>query len=205
VESKSFHPPISSISALLAIAFFCVLVMVAALLYPGPYSPLGNFISDLGNSVHNPAGAKVFDVACVISGACTILFFAGLNRWRLDDQWKLTVTRLLGGFSGAALMLIGVFSEDYGKLHSIIASIFFISLIIAIISTDLVLRGHRSFMRPIGYYGAAVGIFSVIYIGSYLMGMPIIIVEWVTVLGALGWMGLMAYNMLRLPGSAAIP
>ncbi|HMK48396.1 MAG TPA: DUF998 domain-containing protein [Methanocella sp.] len=203
MKSGSFRLPVSSISALLAIIFFCMLVLVASVRYSGPYSPLGNFISDLGNSGLNPAGAKVFDGACVISGAFTILFFAGLNQWRLDDQWKLTVARLIGVFSGAALMLVGAFSEDYGKLHSIIASFFFISLIIAIISTDLVLRRHRSFLRLIGYYGVVVGLFSATYIGSYLMGTPIIIAEWITVLGALGWMGLLAWNMLRLPGASS--
>jgi hypothetical protein len=64
-----------------------------------------------------------------------------------------------------------------------------------------VLRKHPAFIRPIGYYGVVVALFSAIYIGTYLAGDAIIITEWITVAGALVWMGFLAYNMLRLPNS----
>lgn len=189
---------ISIISAVLAIVTFCTLVLLAIVAYPGPFSPFTNYLSDLGNSKLNPPGAILFNVACGITGALAILFFAGLSRWRISGQGKLTIARAIGMFAGFALITVGIFSEDYGRLHTIVSGVFFISLTVAIIATGFALRKHPAYIRPINYYGALVGISCLIYILSYLAGPAIIILEWITVAGAIGWMGLMAYNMLRL-------
>ncbi|WP_424357710.1 DUF998 domain-containing protein [Methanocella sp. MCL-LM] len=190
---------ISILSAAVAIVTFCTLLLLAIMAYPGPFSPFTNYLSDLGSSKLNPSGAILFNAACWIAGAMTILFFAGLGSWRTDGRVKLTIARLLGAFSGLALILVGVFPEDYGRLHTIVAGAFFISLTLAIVATGFALWKGRDFLRPIGYYGILVGIFSLIYLASYLAGYPILITEWITVMGAMGWMGLVAYNMARLP------
>lgn len=195
---------ISIVSAIVAIISFCTLVTVAVLLFPGPYSPVVNYISDLGNSGYNPTGAIAFNAGCMIAGAFTAVFFAGLDQWRINGgrpmtgpRW-LTLGRILGIFSGLMLILVGIFSEDYGKLHSIVAAVFFISIILAILVTDFALQRHPAFMKPISYYGVVVALFSALYIGTYLAGDAIIIAEWITVAGALAWMGLIAYNMAGL-------
>ena len=190
---------ISIISAVVAIVAFCTLLLMAIMAYPGPFSPFTNYVSDLGSSELNPSGAILFNAACWIAGAMTVLFFAGLGRWGPEERLKLTIARLLGAFSGLALILVGVFSEDYGRLHSLVAGAFFISVTAAIVTTGFALWGHRDFLRPIGYYGILVGVSSLIYLISYLSGYPVIITEWITVMGAMGWMGLVAYNMARLP------
>lgn len=202
--SKLNQWKLSSLSGALAIVSFFAFTTVSALLFKGSFSPVVNYISDLGSSALNPGGALIFDAGLALTGLFTILFFTGLYTWKIAGQWKLTGARLLGVLAGFALILVGVFSEDSGKTHALVATVFFISLIVAILATDFVLRKHPAFPKLLGYYGVAVALCSAVYIGSYLLDRTIIISEWITVIGALGWMGLLAYRMLREAPAAGV-
>ena len=194
---------LGAISAILAIIFFSSFTGTAIMFFPGDFSPFANYLSDLGNSGLNPTGANIFNAGAILAGAFTILFFTGLYAWRITDQWQLTLVRLLGSFAGFALILVGIFSEDYGILHTISAATFFLALIISILAMDFVLRKHRKFFRQVGYYGVLVGLCGSIYLVSYMIDRDIIIAEWITVAGALLWMGLLAYNTIKITGNEA--
>ena len=140
----------------------------------------------------------MFDASCIVTGVFLVLFFVGLGVWRIAGQWRLTVARLLGVLGSLGLILIGVFSEDFGTLHTIVSAFFFVLLILAILATDHALARNSLFLKPIGYYGILVALCSVVYIAFYMAGRPVIILEWITVGGALLWVGLLVYDTFQM-------
>jgi len=90
-------------------------------------------------------------------------------------------------------MMIGVFSEDYGDIHVLWSSIFFMLNLIVIVLVSLALYTHPSYIKPISYYGFIVAIINLLFVLVY--NNPVF--EWFTVFTALGFVGLLVYNMFK--------
>ncbi|MEM3403380.1 MAG: DUF998 domain-containing protein [Nitrososphaeria archaeon] len=85
-----------------------------------------NALSDLGNIARNGYTAYLFNLGLMITGVI-VAFFAILLSVQ-KHSWKfLTWTPLLM-ISAFDLFLIGVFSEDAGKIHWIVSVIFFVTI-----------------------------------------------------------------------------
>jgi hypothetical protein len=67
-------------------------------------------------------------------------------------------------------------------------------VLLVLILANVSLVTHRSFIRPIGYYGLAVAVVNVLFV--LLSNTPVL--EWFTVFSALGYAGLLAYNTLKI-------
>lgn len=68
--------------------------------YPQPYSPLRNWLSDLGNTLVNTGGGFVYNFGCIATGCILVFFFVGLNAWRTGDRVSgrlLTIAQASGG------------------------------------------------------------------------------------------------------------
>lgn len=65
-----------------AILIFLLLLVVSVSLYPGHYTPIGNWLSDLGNPNYNPQGYIFFNLGCIVTGLLLIPFFMGLSPWK---------------------------------------------------------------------------------------------------------------------------
>jgi hypothetical membrane protein len=88
--------------------------------------------------------------------------------------------------------MIGVFSEDSGSLHTLWSAVFFILILGVLLGVGSLLFTHPHYIRKIAYYGfivAAIDILLIFFDAPWL--------EWFTVFSALGYVGLMAYNMLK--------
>ena len=179
----------------MGIILYCAFTFTSWALYPTSYSPVENWLSDLGNSSFNPEGAIFFNVGCVLTGIALFPFFSGLYKWYTEEKWRkisLIITQTLGSLAAFSLMMIGVFSEDYGEMHHLWSVVFFVLILIVLILGGVSLFTHPNYIRPIAYYGFVVAIINLIF-ASY----SIPLLEWFTVFTALGYVGLLVYNMFK--------
>lgn len=186
--------PISCYSGILVIGLYCVFTFTSLALFPPPFSAFDNWLSDLGNSSYNPNGAVLYNLGCILTGIMLFPFFIGLSRWYKDEIWHKAFTiiiQVVGSFSGFALIMIGVYSEDFPSPHVFWSEVFFDVNLIVLILASVTLYFHPDFIKWIGLYGIVVAIINLLFV--FFLGTPIL--EWFTVFTALGYVGLIVYNM----------
>jgi hypothetical membrane protein len=189
--------PISCIGGFAVIVLYCVFTFISAVLYPPPYGPMTNWLSDLGSWSGNPSGAIYYNVGCVATGLALFPFYMGLYKWYDARIWRramLATGQVLGLCSAFSLMMIGVFSADSGKPHLFWSAAFFTLNFVVILVVITSLITHPRFMKLIGFYGYLVTFASLIF--DFTIGGPL--VEWFTVFTALGFAGLLVINMLNV-------
>lgn len=196
MELNPLKWPISCTAGIIAIVLFCVFTFTSWALYPTFYSPVNNWLSDLGNSSYNPTGAIFFNVGCVLTGITLFPFFFGLYKWYTNENWRkisLILTQTIGSLAAFSLMMIGVFSEDYGEIHGLWSAVFFLLNLIILILSNVSLFTHHNYIRKIAYYGFIVVAINLVF--AFLYTVPLL--EWFTVFASLGYVGLLAYNMFK--------
>ncbi|MEM3668250.1 MAG: DUF998 domain-containing protein [Candidatus Bathyarchaeia archaeon] len=188
--------PLSCIAGIPVILLYCIFTFSSWALFPTPYNPVDNWLSDLGNSTYNPSGAILYNIGCVLTGIALFPFFGGLYKWYTDEKWRKTLligTQIAGFLAAFSLIMIGVFSEDYSSLHSLWSSIFFFLNLIVLVLLGGALFTHPKYMKPIAFYGFIVAAINLLFVLVYRN--PIF--EWFTVFTALGYVGLLVYNMFK--------
>lgn len=204
---------ISFLSGMVAIIAFILFTFTALALYPGDYTPISNWFSDLGNSSYNPHGSIFFNLGCIITGIMLFMFFIGLYKWYRNEKmekignWRkvlLIIAQITGFFSAIALIMVGVYSEDYGAKHGLASALFFILLFLVLIMLNLPLLKHSKFLKPVGYFGFAVVIIDLLFIilNAVKTNLPVPLFEWLAVFAALFWLGALSFNMLKFEGQS---
>ena len=189
--------PLACLSGVLVIVFYCVFTFTAWALYPSPYSPLTHYLSRLGDWAKSPIGAFLYNAGCVLTGATLIPFFIGLRTWYGEQRWRavlLVAGQGLGVSSAVALMLIGIFSEDFGQPHKVASAVFFVLLFLVLIVLNVGLMTHHGFLKLIAVYAFVIDAVS--------LGLELTIsgslTEWFTVFAALVYVGLLVVNTFEL-------
>jgi len=184
------------IAGVLVILFYCAFTLTSIAFFPRPVSPLNDWLSDLGNSTYNPRGAIFYNAGCILTGLALFPFFAGFYYWYTDERWRkslIVVTQAVGFIAAFSLMMIGVFSEDAGAIHHLWSLVFFIFNLFVLILANVSLITHRKFIRPIGYYGLAVAVINLLFVGLAYTSL----LEWFTVFTALGYVAFLSYNTFK--------
>jgi hypothetical membrane protein len=202
---------LSVIAGAALIVVFCAFTLASIVLFPGPFSPVENWLSDLGNTKMNPQGNWFFNIGCILTGLLLYPFFKGLDAWKSVNNGRLlSAGRLSGAVSALSLVMIGIFCEDYDFYHLFWSGAFFISLLFTMAALTLSMFGNGRFIRPIGYYGVIVIAIDVVFIAikvlSLMQGSTLPmneLFEWFTVFTGLAWAGLVVINMrTKLPACA---
>jgi hypothetical membrane protein len=158
---------------------------------------LTHYLSALGERVDSPAGAVFYNSGCILTGLALCAFYVGLLKWYTEKAWTrllLVTTQVIGLCSAVALMMIGVFPSDTGTPHMLASALFFLLNFVVLLLASTSLMTHPKFAKPIGLYGVAIAILSLIL--ELTISGPI--TEWLTVFGSLGYVGLLVYNTLEL-------
>lgn len=193
-------PIISVISGIFVIASYYTFTFISLALYPPPFSPLDNWLSDLGNSSYNPNGAFFYNLGCILTGSALFVFYLGMYKFYRQEIWHkiLVITnQIVGICSGFALIMLGVYSEDFVELHMIWAGLFFWLNLIVLILANIVLLFHEDFMKPISIYGFSVAGVNVLFVFITIFNVSTPLLEWITVFTALGYVGLIVFNIYR--------
>ena len=189
--------PILSFAAAFVIVFYCAFTVTSIMLFPTPFSPVVNYLSDLGNSTFSPRGAWFYNAGCILTGLALFPFYAGFYEWYTPEKRRKVLmvgTQVVGFVSAFSLIMIGVFSEDTMAQHLFWSEVFFIFNLLVLILANISLMTHPRFVRPIGFYGLAVAVVNMLFV--VLTSTPLL--EWFTVFTALIYAGLLAYNTLKL-------
>jgi len=189
--------PILSFAAVFVIVFYCAFTFTSIILFPPPFSPTVNYLSDLGNSSFSPNGAWFYNAGCILTGLALFPFYAGFYKWYTKEKRRkflMVGTQVVGFLSALSLIMIGVFSEDTMAQHVFWSELFFVFNLLVLIFANIALLTHPKFIKPIGYYGLAVAVINLLFV--ILTSTPLL--EWFTVFTALIYAGLLAYNTLKL-------
>jgi len=192
--------PVSSIIVLIAIIFFGTFLALSIVSYPPGFSPLKNWMSDLGNPGLNPAGSAYFNWADGITGLLLIAFYLGLNRWRHMGSVKtktLTAAMACGIFSGISLAGVGYFNESFDPHHFIVSVMFFLSSTVAILLATLALRGNPGFGKATAYAGYLTVAAGIVFAVQRPLIESITIIEWISVFFMLLWAALVSIDLYR--------
>jgi hypothetical membrane protein len=160
--------------------------------YPGPFTPLGNWLSDLGHYRRNPDGAVFYNMGCVLTAGALLVFVVGLGGWRsraLRGRALIASCQLSGLASVVSLAGLGLYSEDRMHQHMIYSNWFFASfpLFIVLLSSGII--GHPRVSKRVGALGFAVVLLG---LGFHLLLPGSRPLEWATELGFLLFVGVLA-------------
>ena len=191
---------ISVIPGILVIGFFYTFTFISLAFYPSPFSPVNNWLSELGNSSHNPNGAFLYNLGCVLTGSALFPFYISMYKfYRKEIYHKILVIsiQILGFCSAFALIMLGVYSQDFSSSHMIWAGAFFWLNLWVLISANFALIFHKHFMKPIAIYGwSAAGInFLFVILTISMVNTPLL--EWISVSTALGYVALIIFNIYK--------
>ncbi len=182
------------IGGALALCVYFTCLLISMTFFPPPFSPLNHMISDLGNSSLNPLGAAWFNVGNVLTGLGLVPFFIGFNIWQTEQKGqriRVKLLQIVGFVLAFAVIMIGIFSEDYYAAHVFWARMFFGADLVVMILSFLTFRRHPRFSKGISVYcllATAMNIINAFPFGET----PI--VEWFAVFSAIGLVLLMIIN-----------
>jgi hypothetical membrane protein len=195
--------PLAFVGGVAALGVYLASTLCSYLLYPGPFDPRDNWLSDLGNGALNPSGALVYNAGVVLTGLALLAFFGGLRRSVAADahvRRRIRAVRLLGYVGAITTAGTALISESVdADLHGLVSMTNIEFLGAAAALSGLVLYRQPGFWRPIAVVALATEVAALVFgflLHTYWM-------EWLTVGLVLGYVGLMALN--DRPAAAVMP
>ena len=211
LEKKKY--PIGLIPGILVIGFFYTFTFISMAFYPSSFSPLNNWLSDLGNSNYNPDGAFLYNLGCILTGSMLFPFYLGMYKFYRKDFYRFNIKRLklevnihkfsvigiqiVGCLSGFSLIMLGIYPEEITDAHMIWAGMFFWLNLWVLILGNIALLFHKDFIRPIAIYGWCAAAINVIFIFLTIFNIISPLMEWISVSTALGYVGILEYNRYK--------
>jgi hypothetical membrane protein len=188
----------SLVAGVAVIVLYCGFTFSSWALFSRAYSPVNNWLSDLGNSssTYNPRGAILYNLGCILTGMALFPFFIGFYDWYTDEKWRkvsLLIVQAVGCLAAFALIMIGVFSENSGSLHKLWSDVFFLLNFLVLVLVGGSLFTHQRYIRAIAYCGFIVAAINL----ALLLVLNTPLLEWFTVFTTLGYVGMMSYNMSK--------
>ena len=182
------------------------------------YSPLNHFVSELGE-LANSEMARVFNVSLIVGGVCFATFMSGFAASR-PGRLRV-VAGVVGVAAGIGGSFVGVFPMDDLARHTVAAMTFFNLgwIAVGLASVDFVARRDPRFPRWLAVVGLAtvaafIGFLRELGANTTASGRlvsPAIrpdvwalpTLEWLTIVGIVGWVLLVGVTWLRAESGAA--
>lgn len=189
---------LSFVASMIAIVCYLTLSLLAFSRYPAPFSPMSNWLSDLGSADLNPRGATFYNVGIIATGLALALFFLGLSRWKLDGSQiqrnMLLFTQGFGILGAVSMIMSGVYPITFADIHSFFSIALYVLLGTAFAFSVAALRYHSAYPRwllALGGVVALVDVLSGVFHTVYAL-------EWVTVALFLCYVGLVGIETNRV-------
>jgi hypothetical membrane protein len=177
--------PITCISGIALIIINNIFLIISFVLFPTSFNIFENTASTLGNATLNPNGAIFSKLGNIILGILFFPYFIGLKYWDSEDKISkryLNITIILGYFMGIALIMIGIFSQEYRPFHLISAAIYFILSFLALIFMGLFLRRKPESIKSIVMCNFITALLHITLI--FVLTAKLVIFEWVIIFAA---------------------
>jgi hypothetical protein len=168
----------SSIFTVISYLLFAFLSLVN---FPAAYSPMSNWLSDLGSYQLNPRGAIFYNLGVMVAGISALSFFMGLSSWALAGNKKqnamLFLTQLFGSLGSLSMVMSALFPINIEGTHAFWSASLYILMGTAFAFSVATLRYHSRYPRWLLFLGVLVAIEDVVW----SVALNIYILEWVTV------------------------
>ena len=198
LEIKKY--PIGLIPGILVVGFFYAFTFISMAFYPTAFSPLNNWLSDLGNSNYNPNGAFLFNLGCILTGSMLFPFYLGMYKFYREEFFHKIIVigiQIVGCCSGLALIMLGVFPSEYTIPHMIWAGVFFWLNLIVLFAGNIALLFHKDFMKHLAIYGWGASGINLLFVLLMIVGFNTPLLEWISVSTALGYVSLLEFNRYK--------
>lgn len=186
------------VSAVIYILF----AAIAYLYYPSAYSPLTNWLSDLGNPIVNPSGAIFYELAGILTSIALVPFLFGTYAWNTGDRKMkilLTVSQITGLVAAASFFMSAIFPLGINNaIHSFFSIMIFVFFGFFEVFSASALRRKASAPRWIVYSGFLAAVVS-FAIGAYsFFNHDFFLGEWITVALLIFYVVVLVFSFKRL-------
>ena len=182
---------ISFIGGILAVLCYLVFALLAFSRYPMPYSPMKNWLSDLGSVELNPDGAIFYNIGIISTALFLIVFFLGLSVWKIEDNKAqiimLRLTQAFGILGSFCMMMSAIYPINLYAIHSFWSTSLYVLLSTAFIFSAAALRYHQRVPRWLLILGVSTTV--MVILTSILQ--TVYVLEWITVLLFLSYVTLL--------------
>jgi hypothetical protein len=172
---------LSFVSSTLVVISYSLFTFFSLMIFPASYSPMSNWLSDLGNYQLNPRGAILYNVGIVVAGISLLPFFLGLSSWAMAGNKKqnamLFLTQFFGGLGSLSMVMSGFFSINIKETHAFWSASLYIFIGTAFAFSVAALRYYSKYPRWLLFLGILIAIEDMFW-GTVL---NIYILEWITV------------------------
>ncbi len=169
-------------SSVSIVACYLLLSLLAYINLTTRYSPLENWLSDLGSHQLNPKGAIFYNLGIILTGIILLVFFMSLVEWKMAGNKKQNAMLLLTqifGFAGAlAMIMSAVFPITFEGIHSFWSALLYILLGTAFAFSVAAMRYYSHYPRWLLILGGLIAVEDMVWglvLNTYLM-------EWITVI-----------------------
>jgi hypothetical membrane protein len=154
------------ISAILAAAGYFGFTLLAYLRYPLHYSPLTNWLSDLGNPELNPHGAIFYNIGILSTALLLMVFFLGMSVWKIENKKvqgiMLRLSQAFGILGAFCMLLSGIFPINHYEIHSFLSTSLYIFLSTGFVFSAVAFRYHRKIPRWLLALGISIAPFVIL-------------------------------------------
>ena len=153
---------VSWLASILLVISYGVFSIIAVAHFPGSFSPLNNWLSDLGSNELNPTGAIFYNIGIISGGFFSVVFFLGFSTWLKKDKKIQNVmvylAQIFGVLGGISMILSAIFPITAKEIHSFLSATLYIFLGTAFTFVVFALRYYSRFPKWL----LAIGIFTVV-------------------------------------------
>jgi hypothetical membrane protein len=175
------YQQISFIAGILAVLCYLAFTVLAFIRYPLPYSPIRNWLSDLGNANLNPHGAILYNIGIISTALLLVLFFLGLSRWKIGNKRvqiiMVLLTQAFGLIGSFCMIMSAIFPISLLEVHSFWSASLYIMLSTAFAFSVAALRYHQKVPRWLLILGLSTTL--MVILTSFLT--TVYVLEWITV------------------------
>src|SRR5574339_399625 len=163
VSSMKSRFPVCYSSAILGAVTYIVFAILAYVQYPVSFSPIHNWLSDLGNTINNPQGAIFYNVGVVTSALFLAIWFtAGLSQWKLQHktthQRLLLISQIAGILAAIAMIMSAIYPINGFQIHAFWSKIHFMMFGMGFGFSVAALRYHPLLPKVNLYVGATAAV-----------------------------------------------
>lgn len=162
--------------------------ILAFLNYPLHYSPIKNWLSDLGNKELNPTGAIFYNAGILITSVWLILFFLSLSVLKTGKNrirnLMILLTQFFGVIGSVAMTFSAFYTIDNPGVHSVLSAGLYIGLGTAFAFSAAALRYDPACPKWLLALGGLTALFDMLT-SLFFSTKPVF--EWITVSLFLGY------------------
>ncbi len=187
-------PNISFIGGILALVCYVFFTLLAFFKYPLSYSPIRNWLSDLGNVDLNPDGASYYNIGIITTALFLTAFFLGLSRWKIEKMRFQIIMLLLAQFFGIlgslSMIMSAIFPINQLEVHRFWSISLYFMLATAFVFSAAALRYYQIIPRWL----LILGVLPAVMVNITNFFPTVYILEWITISLFLGYVGLVGFN-----------